>query len=91
MAQLYIPIKHIGQSTLITQYKPLFLNKILHVPSIKKQLMFVNKIAKDNKCYFKLYDTHFIVKDQIKKKLLLKEPTEDGVYTILGLQLQNLQ
>ncbi|PON39260.1 hypothetical protein PanWU01x14_306510 [Parasponia andersonii] len=50
-------IKHIGQSHFSSRDKTrlLYLNYLLHVPNITKNLISVSKFAKDNKCFFEFH------------------------------------
>ncbi|CAH9083274.1 unnamed protein product, partial [Cuscuta epithymum] len=53
-----LDIKSIGFSSFSSPYNPsytLFLNKILHVPSITKNLLSVSQFAKDNRVFFEFH------------------------------------
>lgn len=59
-------IKHIGHSYFASDYQPriLTLKKLLHVPSITKNLLSISKFAADNHVYFEFHSSCCIVKDQ---------------------------
>lgn len=51
-----LPIEHIGQVTLFTAYGTLVLINVLHVPSLKQNLLSISQFTTDNDCYF-LFDS----------------------------------
>ena len=56
-------ITHIGSSSISTSSKSLYLNDILHVPSITKPLLSVQIFCKDNNCFFEFHPDFCLVKD----------------------------
>ncbi|RDX82930.1 hypothetical protein CR513_36227, partial [Mucuna pruriens] len=58
------PIQHIGNSYfyLPNSIKPLFLNDLMHVSTISKNLLSVSQFAKDTKVYFEFHPTMCYVK-----------------------------
>jgi histone deacetylase 1/2 len=46
-----LPIKNTGSTTLSTPTKSFILNKLLHVPHIKKNLIYVSQFTSDNNVY----------------------------------------
>lgn len=60
--------------------KQLFLKKILHVPSINKNLLSVAQFSKGNYVYFEFHSHSCSVKDKETHKELLKGTLLDGLY-----------
>jgi hypothetical protein len=56
-------IHHVGHSTLRSQSQDIHLNNILHVPHAHKNLLSVNRIAKDNNVFLEFHPNHFSVKE----------------------------
>lgn len=59
------------------------LKNALHVPSITKQLLYVQKFARENNAFFKFHPSYFLVKDRASKKTLHLGPTSGGLYSLL--------
>ena len=57
-------IQNIGHGILRSPTSKLHLRNILHVPSAHKDLLSVNRIARDNNVFFEFYPNHFCVKEQ---------------------------
>lgn len=74
-------ILHIG-SFIKTPHKSLSLNKILLVPSITQNLLFVSQFTHDNNVYFEFYPNFFVVKDLQSGKEGLREPNKGGLYCL---------
>ena len=65
------------------------LNNLLHVPSITKNLLSVNKFAKDNSVFFEFHPHHYLVKSQGTHETLLQGVVVvDGLYSFPNLKLQ---
>ncbi|KAH0655706.1 hypothetical protein KY285_030588 [Solanum tuberosum] len=77
-----LPIHHTGNSFFHSPNKSFRLTNVLHVPSITKPLLYVQRFAHDNRVFFELYPTYFLVKDQATRKVLLSDPSKDGLYTL---------
>ncbi|KAF8391616.1 hypothetical protein HHK36_023922 [Tetracentron sinense] len=77
-----LAIHHIGHSTIHTPTSHFKMKNILHVPSVAKNLLFVNKFTKDNNCLFEFYPSHFSVKDIQTGKTLIQGPSSDGLYEL---------
>lgn len=58
------------------------LKDILHVPSITKNLLSVQKFALDNNVFFEFHPYHFLVKDRATKTLVLSGTSSTGLYTL---------
>ena len=80
-----LPITHIGHSQLKASSHIFNLRKILHVPSMRTNLLSVNKFYRDNKCSFYFDATKFSIQDLSSGRTLYKGSSKDGLYPILGL------
>ena len=58
------------------------LKNVLVVPKINRNLLSVSKIAKDNCCTLKFYETNFVVKDKSTRTLLDKTSKRNGLYAL---------
>ena len=61
-------ISNTGSSKILSKDKVFHLNNVLHVPSLTKPLLSVQKFTTDNSCFFEFHLTHFFVKDQVTQK-----------------------
>lgn len=59
-----------GHSILHTPQKDLHLNNILHVPSARKNLVSVHRLASDNNIFLEFHPKFFLIKDQETKRIL---------------------
>jgi hypothetical protein len=75
-------IRHIGHSTIRTPDKNLELRNILHVPSTKKNLVSVHRLASDNNVYFEFHPDFFLIKDLDTRSTLLSGPCRRGMYPL---------
>lgn len=57
----YIAITHTGNSYIMGKGQ-LYLNNLLRVPLIRKNLLSVSRFAKDNNVYFWFYPQHCLVR-----------------------------
>ncbi len=80
-----LPITHIGHSQLKASSHIFNLRKILRVPSMRTNLLSVNKFCRDNKCSFYFDATKFSIQDLSSRRTLYKGSSKDGLYPILGL------
>jgi len=65
------------------------LHKLLHVPSISKNLLSVSQFAKDNSVFFEFHPHSCLVKSQETNKILLQGVVDaDGLYSFHNLKLQ---
>ena len=76
-----LKISSISHSQLLSQthHKPLFLDKLLHVPQISKNLFSVSKFATDNNTYFEFFPTVCFVRDQVSRAILLQGKLQNGL------------
>ena len=66
-----LSISHIGSSVLYNSKSPFKhpfkLKTILHCPSAAANLLSIHKLCIDNKCWFILTNSHFVVKDNLTR------------------------
>ena len=70
-------IRHVLFPTLV---KLIQLRNVVHTHEISKQLISVSKLCADNIAFIEFFPTHFLVKDQVSKKILLQGNLENGLY-----------
>ncbi|TYI46569.1 hypothetical protein E1A91_D13G115300v1, partial [Gossypium mustelinum] len=58
-----LPVLSMGQSTLSTSSRHLYMKSLLHVPGITKSLLSVSKFTKDNQVMVEFYPTQCQVRD----------------------------
>jgi hypothetical protein len=75
-------ISNVGHSILRTFDLALHLRNIFHVPSCKKNLASVHRLAADNKAFLEFHPNCFFIKDLATKKTLLQGRCE-GVFILL--------
>uniref|UniRef100_A0A2N9GMR9 Retrotransposon Copia-like N-terminal domain-containing protein n=1 Tax=Fagus sylvatica TaxID=28930 RepID=A0A2N9GMR9_FAGSY len=85
------PISHISNSQLRTSVYLFNLRKVLHVPSMKSNLLSVQRFCRDNHCSFYFNANHFQIQDHLMGKPLYKGFSKDGLYPIHGLSLPSLK
>lgn len=74
-------ISHFGHSSFKTSTNHvLYLNNLLHVPKITKNLISVSQFAKDNYVFFEFRPSFCCVKDRLTGKVLLKGTLHEGLY-----------
>lgn len=56
-----LPISKVGSTVIYYTSSNLFFNNILHVLSIRKNLLSVNQFTRENNCYFLFTDTSFFL------------------------------
>jgi histone deacetylase 1/2 len=75
-------IDHIGRAIVRTPNCNLKLNNVLHVPSAKKNLVSVHRLATDNRAFLEFHPNFFLIKDQATKKTLLEGKCRGGLYPL---------
>ena len=87
-----LSISSVGSSSFVSpndSHITFKLHKLLHVPSISKNLLSVSQFAKDNSIFFEFYPHACLVKSQETNKILLKGVVgADGLYSFHNLKLQ---
>lgn len=82
----HIPILSIGRSSfsspVSTSHKSLFLNNILYVPQIAKNLLSISQFTYDNNVLIEFHYDCCLVKDKTSHKVLLKGSLVNGLYHI---------
>lgn len=81
----------LGQSIIQSPFNSkasLKLNNILYVPHIKKKLISVSELARDNDVYFEFHPSNCFVKSQATHQTLLEGTIDsEGLYTFDNFQL----
>jgi hypothetical protein len=78
-----LPISNTGSFILYHSKIPFKLNNILHCPTAAVNLLSIQKLCVDNKCWFILTDSYFFIKDNCTGQTLLQGLNKDGLYPIL--------
>lgn len=76
-----LPISHIGSSILSTPTRPIYLNNVLHVPQIFKNLLSISKITRDNNILMDFHPYDCYMKD-LQGRKLLRGTLDDGIYRL---------
>jgi hypothetical protein len=74
-----LPISHISNSQLRTSANLFNLGKVLHVPSMKSNLLSVQRFCRDNHYSFSFNANHFQIQDRLTGKPLYKGFSKDGL------------
>jgi hypothetical protein len=75
-------IKHVGHSTIRTPVRNLHLRNILHVPSTKKNLVSVHRLASGNNVFLEFHPNFFLIKDRNTRSTLVEGPCRKGLYPL---------
>jgi histone deacetylase 1/2 len=75
---LGMDIAHVGRLICHTPQHNLFLNNVLHVPSTKKNLVLVHKLALDNNAFIEFHPNLFFIKDQTTRRTLMEGTCKSG-------------
>lgn len=75
-----LPITHTGSTTLPSSSRSLVLNNVLCVPSMKKNLISVNKLCKTNNVMVQMSPSDFQVKDLRRGDTLFNGQASKGIY-----------
>nr|KYP47922.1 hypothetical protein KK1_030409 [Cajanus cajan] len=84
-------IQYIGNSYFYPSKsaKPLFLNQLMHVPSVSKNLLSVSQFARDNKVFFEFHPNTCNIKCQETRDVLMKGYFRNGLYAFDDLNIVN--
>jgi len=80
-----LPVTHVGSLNIVTAHKPLILNRVLHVPALKHNLLSIKQLCQDNSCIVVFDASSFCVKDKISGKVLLYASSTGNVYPFVVL------
>jgi hypothetical protein len=58
------------------------LKNVLHCPNASANLLSIQRFCLDNDCHFILTSSHFFVKDNLTKAILLEGKSENGLYPL---------
>ena len=75
-------IKHIGHSVVSTPSRNLYLNNILHVPRVTKNLISAHRLAMDNFAFLEIHPKYFLIKDRATRNTILKGRCYRGLYPL---------
>ena len=88
-----LSISSVGSSSFVSpndSHITFKLHKLLHVPSISKNLLSVSQFAKDNFVFFEFHPYLCLVKSQMTNKILLQSVVGvDGLYSFHNIRLQD--
>ena len=82
-----LPISNIGNGQLRTSSSLFCLRKVLHVPSMKSNLLSVQWFCQDNACSFHFDARRFQINDLLTTNPFYMGFSKDGLYPIHGLSL----
>lgn len=85
-----LPITHIGNITLNSISRPLKLNYVFHVPTLKFILISLEKLCQDNNCIVDHDKSLVCVKDHIRA-VLLRTSSRDIAYPLTMTYLQPIE
>ncbi|XP_019184415.1 PREDICTED: uncharacterized protein LOC109179374 [Ipomoea nil] len=80
-----LTISRIGHASIASMSKvskTLNMSNVLCVPQLSVPLLSVYRLTNDNPVYFEFHKDCFIVKDSLTRAVLLKGPTEGGLYKL---------
>ncbi|KAL4296412.1 hypothetical protein GQ457_12G019670 [Hibiscus cannabinus] len=77
-----VPISRVGSGSMLTNSRPLMLNNLLHVPNIKKNLLYVSKFTRDNNVSIEFFPDSCAVKDLQTRLVMLRGLETDGLYKL---------
>ena len=80
-----IPINSSRYISFPTKSRPLSLNNVLVTPSIIKNLIYVCRFTRDNKCYVEFDPFNFSVKDLTTRKTILRSDNTGDLYPLHDL------
>jgi len=77
-----LEIENTGSSFLNSSNSSFYLKDILHCPSAATNLLSIQKFCKDNNCHFILTSSHYFVKDNQTRAIILEGKSENGLYPL---------
>ncbi|GMI69275.1 hypothetical protein HRI_000596800 [Hibiscus trionum] len=79
-----VAISSIGNSSINSSVRPLVLTNLLHVPSIKKNLLSVSKFTRDNSVSIEFFPDSCVVKDLTTRQQMLRGFQSEGLYKLVS-------
>lgn len=77
-----LPISRIGSVSTLIPKSSLLLSNVLVVPCIKKNLIFINQLTKDNNCCVTFSSSGFTIQDRATRVVLGVGKCENGLYVL---------
>jgi hypothetical protein len=77
-----LKISHVGDTTLYSPHRTLNLHDVLVILDIKKNLISVTKLTKDNSCLFEFHSFDFKIKDQTTGTIFATGLRKGGLYAL---------
>jgi hypothetical protein len=77
-----LEISHIGSTCLVTNFFPLVLHNVLHVPLISKPLLSISRLIHDNPVYVEFNESSCLIKDRASHRILLEGTLSDDLYIL---------
>lgn len=75
-------ITHVGKALLPTPHASLALKNVLCVPHTTKNLLSTHRLTIDNNVCVENHPHYFLIKDRASKKVLLRGPSDGGLYPV---------
>jgi hypothetical protein len=75
-------INHIDKYIIQTQDQNLHLRYALHVLDASKNVIYTHRFTRDNNNFLEIHPKFFCIKDQVRRKVLVDGPCEDGLYPL---------
>ncbi|KAL4339315.1 hypothetical protein GQ457_08G013570 [Hibiscus cannabinus] len=82
-----IPISRVGNIMLPSNSRSLVLSNLLHVPSVKKNMLSVSKFTKDNNVSIEFFPDSCVVKDLQTRHVMLQGGEISGLYKLSSSSL----
>lgn len=77
-----LPILHTGSTIFPTKNKSIKLSNVLHVPSLKQNLISVSKLCKTNNLFVKFFPNDLLVKDLATGATMMRGSNQSDLYVL---------
>ncbi|KAJ3698372.1 hypothetical protein LUZ61_002077 [Rhynchospora tenuis] len=77
-----LSILNIGSTVIYTSIKPIYLNNVLHVPKITKNLLSISQLLRDNDVIVEFSSSYCFIKDRVTHQTLLLGNLTNGLYSL---------
>lgn len=77
-----LPINEVGSSSITTSLGSLMLSNVYYVPSLSRNLLFIQQFYKDTSCIVSFDDSIFFVKDKMTGTTLLRSDASFSLYMV---------